>query len=160
MLCYPSDPDFTTVILTLMYRRSPFESAGGKTQHNRSMRRVVCFDDWFPRPGSWSTWHCFDSVHPMSSSRIVYSMTLDAPTQNSVRCSNFRAVLISLRVEKRERRRKSIERFQTPKLTKQQRTDMCGTKRRWWTWRLSYSSSSSSAPTPRAHTTVCRQSSP
>ena len=32
-----------------------------------------------------------DSVHPMPSSRIVYSMTLDALNPNKDRCSIFRA---------------------------------------------------------------------
>ena len=48
-----------------------------------------------PRPGIWSTGRCFDSVHPMSSNRIVYSTTLDALNQNSFRCTKFPAVIIS-----------------------------------------------------------------
>ena len=47
------------------------------------------------RPGIWNNGHCFHSVHPVSSSRIVYSMTLDEPNQNNVWCSKFRALAIN-----------------------------------------------------------------
>ena len=50
-----------------------------------------------PRPGIWSIGSCYDLVHPMSSSRNDYSVTLDAPNQNNVRCSKFRALEITER---------------------------------------------------------------
>ena len=54
------------------------------------------------QPGNWSTGRCFELVHPTSSSRQFYSMTLDVPNQNNVRCSNFRAVEISRRNTRRD----------------------------------------------------------
>ena len=48
-------------------------------------------DDEYALPGIWSTIHCFDLVHPMSLTIIIFLMTLNAPNQNNFRCSNFRA---------------------------------------------------------------------
>ena len=47
-------------------------------------------------PGIWSARGCccFDSVHSMTSSRIVCLMTLDAPNQNNIQCSKFRGLVV------------------------------------------------------------------
>ena len=47
------------------------------------------------RLGKWSTWRCFWLVHPMSSSRQFYSMILDAPSQNRIRCFIFWTVIMT-----------------------------------------------------------------